>query len=89
MISTSFEYSRATSLDDALAIREPDRDTIDDLGKRIVAELSRRHPETEFSAVTQEQILGVLGDILGILTGASRIYDQMLAGTDWKTVSPP
>ncbi|HEX2773029.1 MAG TPA: FtsX-like permease family protein, partial [Micromonosporaceae bacterium] len=36
---------------------------------RIVAELSRRHPESEFSAVTQEQILGVLGDILGVLTG--------------------
>jgi putative ABC transport system permease protein len=54
---------------DALAIRAPNRDTIDDLGKRIVTELSRRHPETEFSAVTQEQILGVLGDILGILTG--------------------
>jgi hypothetical protein len=29
------------------------------------------------------------GELLGILTGASRIYDQMLAGTDWKTVSPP
>ena len=28
-----------------------------------------RHPDTEFSAVTQEQILGVLGDILGLLTG--------------------
>jgi len=34
-----------------------------------VAELSRRHPDTKFSAVTQEQILGVLGDILGVLTG--------------------
>jgi putative ABC transport system permease protein len=31
--------------------------------------LHKRHPESEFSAVTQEQILGVLGDILGILTG--------------------
>ena len=34
-----------------------------------MAELNRRHPDTEFSAVTQEQILGVLGDILGVLTG--------------------
>jgi len=59
----------ATNRIDALAIRAPDRDSIDDLGRRVVAELSRRHPETEFSAVTQEQILGVLGDILGILTG--------------------
>jgi putative ABC transport system permease protein len=31
--------------------------------------LEQRHPDTEFSAVTQQQILGVLGDILGILTG--------------------
>jgi putative ABC transport system permease protein len=54
---------------DALAVRAPDRDSIDALGQQIVAELSRRHPDTEFSAVTQEQILGVLGDILGILTG--------------------
>jgi putative ABC transport system permease protein len=59
----------ATNRIDALAIRAPDRDSIDDLGRRVVAELSRRHPDTEFSAVTQEQILGVLGDILGILTG--------------------
>src|SRR5262249_55845725 len=54
---------------DGLAVKAPDSATIDDLGKRIVAELSRRHPDTEFSAVTQEQILGVLGKILGVLTG--------------------
>jgi hypothetical protein len=29
------------------------------------------------------------GELAGILTGASQIYDQMLAGPDWKTVSPP
>jgi putative ABC transport system permease protein len=54
---------------DGIAVKAPDRDRIDELGARIVAELSQRHPETEFSAVTQEQILGVLGDILGVLTG--------------------
>jgi putative ABC transport system permease protein len=53
---------------DALAVRAPDLDTIDELGERIVATLSERHPDTEFSAVTQEEIIGVLGDILGILT---------------------
>src|SRR5207302_10859006 len=46
-----------------------DAGTINDLGKRIVAELSKRHPDTEFSAVTQDQILGVLGKVLGVLTG--------------------
>ncbi|MGH3680290.1 MAG: ABC transporter permease [Natronosporangium sp.] len=53
---------------DAIAVRAPDRSSIDTLGDRIVAELRERHPETEFSAVTQEEIIGVLGDILGILT---------------------
>ena len=28
-------------------------------------------------------------ELSGILTGASQIYDQMVAGQDWKTVSPP
>jgi putative ABC transport system permease protein len=54
---------------DALAIRAPDRDRIDALGTAVVAALAKRHPDTDFSAVTQEQILGVLGDILGVLTG--------------------
>ncbi|MET7966640.1 ABC transporter permease [Micromonospora sp. NPDC005305] len=54
---------------DGIAVKAPDRERIDQLGDRIVAELSRRHPDTEFSAVTQQQILGVLGDILGVLTG--------------------
>jgi putative ABC transport system permease protein len=54
---------------DGIAVKAPDRERISELGDRIVAELSRRHPDSEFSAVTQEQILGVLGDILGVLTG--------------------
>jgi putative ABC transport system permease protein len=54
---------------DGLAIRAPDRDTIDQLGAAVVAALTKRHPDTDFSAVTQEQILGVLGSILGVLTG--------------------
>ncbi len=58
-----------TSRVDAMAVKAPDREAMDELGDRIVAELHDRHPDTEFSAVTQEQILGVLGDILGILTG--------------------
>jgi putative ABC transport system permease protein len=53
---------------DAFAVKAPDRDAIPLLADRLTDELSRRHPETQFSAVTQEQILGVLGDILGILT---------------------
>jgi len=58
-----------TSRVDAMAVKAPDRDSMDALSARIVGVLHERHPESEFSAVTQEQILGVLGDILGILTG--------------------
>lgn len=58
----------ATKRVDAFAIKAPDAGTIDRLGRDIVGELQRRHPDEEFSAVTQEQILGVLGDILGVLT---------------------
>lgn len=54
---------------DGLAIHAPDRDRIDQLSRDVVATLAHRHPDTDFSAVTQEQILGVLGDILGVLTG--------------------
>jgi putative ABC transport system permease protein len=53
---------------DGIAVKAPDRETIGALGDRIVKVLQDRHPDTEFSAVTQEQILGVLGDILGVLT---------------------
>jgi putative ABC transport system permease protein len=53
----------------ALAVKAPDLDTIDELGASIVDTLASRHPDTEFSAVTQEEILGVVGQILGLLTG--------------------
>ncbi len=59
----------ATSRVDAMAVKAPDRESVDELSARIVDTLHQRHPETEFSAVTQRQILGVLGDILGVLTG--------------------
>jgi putative ABC transport system permease protein len=54
---------------DGIAVKAPDSARVGDLGNRITAELTRRHPDDEFSAVTQEQILGVLGKILGVLTG--------------------
>ncbi|MGW0431393.1 ABC transporter permease [Micromonospora sp. NPDC003197] len=54
---------------DGIAVRAPDREGISELGDRIVDELSRRHPDTDFSAVSQDQVLGVLSNILGMLTG--------------------
>jgi len=66
---TAAQRLLGTSRIDGLAIRAPDRDTIDQLGATVVAALTKRHPDSDFSAVTQEQILGVLGSILGVLTG--------------------
>jgi putative ABC transport system permease protein len=53
---------------DGIAVKAPRLDGIDALGDRIVAALSARYPGEKFSAVTQEQILGVVGQILGLLT---------------------
>jgi putative ABC transport system permease protein len=53
---------------DGLAVKAPDLEQIDALGTRIVATLEDRYPGERFSAVTQEQILGVVGRILGLLT---------------------
>jgi putative ABC transport system permease protein len=54
---------------DGLGINAPDRETMDSLGQRVVAELTKRHPDNEFSAVTQGQIIGVLAVVLQVLTG--------------------
>ncbi len=53
---------------DAIAVKAPDAERIDELGARIKADLEARYPDQKFSAVTQEQILGVVGEILGLLT---------------------
>jgi putative ABC transport system permease protein len=57
-----------TSRVDGVAIKATDQSELAPLGARIVAALGKRHPGTQFSAVTQDQILGVLGKILGVLT---------------------
>ncbi len=59
----------ATTRVDGLAVRADDPATMAALGERIVAELGERHPDSEFSVVTQDQIRSVLGGILDVLTG--------------------
>ncbi|GIF99353.1 ABC transporter permease [Catellatospora citrea] len=59
----------ATTRVDGLAVRATDPAGMSALGDRIVAELGRRHPDSTFSVVTQDQVLSVLGDILDVLTG--------------------
>ena len=65
---TAAQRLLGTNRVDGIAVKAPDRDTIGQLGDRIVAELEKRYPGETFSAVTQEQILGVVGRILGLLT---------------------
>jgi putative ABC transport system permease protein len=53
---------------DALALQAPSQDTIDEVSEQALGVLADRYPEEEFSAVTQDQILGTVGRILGLLT---------------------
>ena len=53
---------------DAFALKAPSTDEIDDVRRVALAVLAERYPDEEFSAVTQDQILGTVGRILGLLT---------------------
>jgi len=53
---------------DALAIKAPTIDDVESVKRQVLAALKEKYPDEEFSAVTQTQILGTLGDILGLLT---------------------
>ncbi|MEP6695750.1 MAG: FtsX-like permease family protein, partial [Pseudonocardiales bacterium] len=53
---------------DGIAVKAPSVEGIDALGRRIVSVLQKRYPDSEFSALTQQQILGVVGQILSLLT---------------------
>ncbi len=53
---------------DALAVKAPTLDSIEPLQARIVDSLEEKYPGDTFSAVTQTQILGTIGTILGLLT---------------------
>ncbi len=53
---------------DALAVKAPRADDVEPLQRRLVAALQDKYDGEEFSAVTQTQILGTIGRILGLLT---------------------
>jgi putative ABC transport system permease protein len=53
---------------DALAVKAPTVASVESLQAKIVDALQEKYPGDEFSAVTQTQILGTLGTILGLLT---------------------
>lgn len=51
------------------AVRAPDLEGIEELQARIVATLEASYPGDTFSAITQTQVLGIIGQILSLLTG--------------------
>ena len=53
---------------DGFAVKAPSPDEVDRVRSQSLAVLEDRYPDEEFSAVTQEQILGTVGRILGLLT---------------------
>ncbi|MGQ0626087.1 MAG: ABC transporter permease [Sporichthyaceae bacterium] len=53
---------------DALIVKAPTAESVDELQPKLVAALVDRYPGEEFSAVTQSQILGTIGTILSLLT---------------------
>ena len=53
---------------DAFALKAPSTDEIEQTRRAALAVLADRYPDEEFSAVTQDQVLGTVGRILGLLT---------------------
>ena len=53
---------------DALALKAPSAAAIEETRATALAVLEQRYPDEEFSAVTQDQVLGAVGRILGLLT---------------------
>jgi putative ABC transport system permease protein len=53
---------------DGLAVKAPTADAVEPLRKKLVTALQDKYTGEEFSAVTQSQILGTIGRILGLLT---------------------
>jgi putative ABC transport system permease protein len=53
---------------DALAVKAPTTEAIEQVSDTALGVLQDRYPDEEFSAVTQDQILGTVGRILGLLT---------------------
>ena len=54
---------------DAIAVTASSSKRIPGLEAEVLMVLNSRHTDQEFSAVTQDQILGTVGKILGLLTG--------------------
>jgi putative ABC transport system permease protein len=67
-LTTAQRVFNATRVD-FMAVRAQNSGSIDDLQDRVVKALQDKYPGDKFSAVTQTQLLGTIGKVLGALTG--------------------
>src|SRR6056297_3496172 len=65
---TSGQRLFATDRLDAIFVRASDTATVDDDRQRVQRALGERLDDDEFSVISQDEIIGVVGDILQILT---------------------
>jgi len=65
---TTAQRLLATERVDAFLVKAPSTRGIDDLGRRVTTALAAGHHGDTFSAITQTQLLGTLGKVLGLLT---------------------
>ncbi len=65
---TSAQRLFGTARVDTIVVSAPSSDLLDEISGRVEGVLSERFEEGEFTVLTQDQILGVVGDLLGTLT---------------------
>jgi len=82
LFSSDYESIAIISMDEAkrlngdedkimrIAISASSPDIVDEVVERIKQDMLKRHADDEFSVLTQEEMLDMLGDIIGILTTA-------------------
>jgi putative ABC transport system permease protein len=65
---TSAQRLFGTARVDTIVVSAPGSDLLDEISARISSALGERFEEGEYTVLTQDQILGVVGDLLGTLT---------------------
>jgi len=82
LFSSDYEAIAIISMDEAkrlnggedkimrIAVSASDSNSVDEVVEKIKQNMSERHADDEFSVLTQEELLNMFGDIIGILTTA-------------------
>ena len=82
LFSSDYEAIAIISMDEAkrlnggedkimrIAVSASDSNSVDEVVEKIKQNMSERHADDEFSVLTQEELLNMFGDLIGILTTA-------------------